>query len=81
MIICNKYKSKYLFIVTWIHVSSTMKLSPINKRVTRSMVKEKDTEVRKETSPIVLDDSPKKASPEPSLDSFGTLKFSTQRTI
>ena len=30
------------------------------------MLKEKDTEVQTKTSPIVLDDSPKKASPEPS---------------
>ena len=30
------------------------------------MVKEKDTEVRTETSPIVLDDNPKKESPKPS---------------
>ena len=34
------------------------------------MVKEKDTKIQTETSPIILDDSPKKASLEPSPDFF-----------
>ena len=39
------------------------------------MVKEKDTKVWKETSTIVLDDSPKKASPEPSPNFFWDTKI------
>ena len=34
------------------------------------MVKEKGTEVQKEMSPILLDDSPKRPPPEPSPDFF-----------
>ena len=53
-----------------VYIISSTQTSPENKRVTRSMVKEKGSKVWTETSPIVLDDSPKNASPEPSLDFF-----------
>ena len=46
-----------------VYIISSTHPSPKNKMVTRSMAKEKDTEVQTETSPIILDDSPKKASP------------------
>ena len=58
-----------------VYIISSTQNSLVNKRVTRSMLKEKDTEVRIETSPIVLDDSPKKASPEPSPDFFWDTKI------
>ena len=47
-----------------------MQTSPETKRITRSMVKEKSTKVQKEMSPILLDDSPKRPSPEPSPNFF-----------
>jgi len=53
-----------------VHIISSTQTSPENKRITRSMVKEKGTEVPKEMSPILLDDSPKRPSPEPSLFFF-----------
>ena len=53
-----------------VHIISSTQTSPENKRIARSTVKEKDTEVQKEMSPILLDDSPKRPSPEPSPDFF-----------
>ena len=51
-----------------VYIILSTETSLVNKRATTSMLKEKDTEVREETSPIVLDNSPKKESLEPSLD-------------
>ena len=58
-----------------VYIISSTKTSLVNKSVTRSMLKEKDTKLRVETSPIVLDNSPKKASLEPSSNFLSDTKI------